>query len=81
MHPCCHLDDITVPKSSVSVTLYLSFFKDFICLFDRERESSCWQSGRQRKIERQAYYPAVSPMQVLIPGPWDHDLSQMQLLN
>jgi len=31
-----------------------SFFKDFIYLFDREREITSTQAGRQREREKQA---------------------------
>ena len=32
----------------------ISFFKDFICLTEGERESTCRESGRQREREKQA---------------------------
>ena len=61
----------------------LSFLKIlFICqresTTERKREHS-WGSGRQR--EKRALHWARSPMQDLIPGPWDHDLSRRQTLN
>ena len=54
MHPCCHLDDITIPKSPVSVTLYLSFLKIlFVYLTERERERERklaeWQAEEDRE--------------------------------
>ena len=53
------------------------FFKDFIYLFMRDTE-------RTRDIGRgRSRLPAGTGnlMQDLIPGPWDHDLSQRQTLN
>jgi len=50
--------------------------KDFIYSFVRERD-------REHKHgERQAEGEAGSPVSKdSIPGPWDHDLSQRQMLN
>ena len=59
---------------AVKVVLFF-FFKIFICLFERENE----QGERQR--EKQIPHGAGKPTQGWIPGPWDHDLSQRQLLN
>ena len=62
--------------------IFLSFFKDFISLFYRERKlRTSGRSGRQREKEKQTPCWAGSPMQDLIPAPWDPDLSQRQMLN
>ena len=47
------------------------FFLRFIYLFDRERAQ---QGEQQREREKQV-------MRGSIPGLWDHDLSQRQMLN
>ena len=56
----------------------ISLFKKdlFIYLF-------IWERAQQKEREREKQTPrwAGSPMQGLIPGPWDHDLSQRQMLN
>ena len=51
-------------------------FLDFIYLFmrDTQREAETQGRGRSR-------LPVGSPMQDSIAGPWDHDLSQRQMLN
>ena len=58
------------------------FFKDFIYLFDRDRDSESGNTiggvGTQQgewEREKQASRGAGSPMRGSIPGPWDHDLS------
>ena len=54
-------------------------------LFDREREreqaSTSKRGGRWREREKDTPCWPGSPTQGLIPGPWDHDLSQRQMLN
>ena len=53
----------------------------FIYLTERGGEHSMG-STRQREREKQAPCRARSPMMWgSIPGPWDHDLSQRQMLN
>ena len=54
-----------------------TFFKDFIylCMRDTQREAGS-NIGRGR-----SRLPAGSPMWDSIPRPWDHALSQKQLLN
>jgi len=57
------------------------FFKDFIYLFDREREHK--QGEWQAEAEGEAASPQSrgSPMWDSVPGPRDHDPSQRPLLN
>jgi len=65
-----------------SCCLTFFFFKDFIYLFDRERELA--RAGTQARVwerEKQASGRAGSLMRGSIPGPWDHDLSRRQTLN
>ena len=57
------------------------FLKIFKNLFDRERSQVGREAGRERERRKQAPRGAESPMRDLIPGPWDHDLSQRQWLN
>ena len=51
------------------------FLKDFIYLFTRDTER-----GRDKGRGR-SRLPAGNLMWDSIPGPWDHDLSQSQMLN
>ena len=63
------------------------FFEYFIYLFDRHKETEReWERestsrGSWRQSEKQASCQVESPTRGSIPGPWDHDLSQMQTLN
>ena len=58
------------------------FFKKILYISLTERVSPSRGSGRQREREKQAPHGAGSPMMWdSIPGPWDHDLSQKQMLN
>ena len=53
------------------------FLKKRFYLFMRDRERERGRGfGRGR-----SRFPAGSLMRDLIPGPWDHDLSQTQTLN
>ena len=61
------------------VCFVLFCFLRFICLTQSKRESTSRRSWRER--EKQAFYWGGSPMQGLIPEPWDHDLSWRQTLN
>ena len=56
-------------------TIKLFFFKDFIYSWVTQRERGR-DTGRGR-----SRLPAGNPMLDLIPQPWDHDLSQRQMLN
>ena len=57
----------------------------YIYLFDRERDSQREREHKQgeweREREKQTPCWAGSPMWGSIPDPWDHDLSQRQMLN
>ena len=59
------------------------FFKDFIYLFDRDRDSQRERGHKQGKWERKKQVPrkAWSPMWGSIPEPRNHALSQRQTLN
>ena len=62
---------------------YLFIFKDFICLFDRKRDSQREREHKQGEWERKKQAPsgAWSQMWGSIPGPWDHALSWRPPLN
>ena len=59
------------------------FLKDFIYLFDRERDSQQEREHKQGEWERKKQAPrgAGNLIWGLIPGPWDHALSRRQTLN
>ena len=58
------------------ILIFFLFFNDFIYLFERERENE------QEEGEGEAGAPlGRDPMPGLIPGTWDHDLSQRQTQN
>ena len=63
--------------------ILLLFFKDFIYLFDRERDGQQEREHKQGEWERQkqAFRWTGSPMWGLIPERWDHALSRRQMLN
>ena len=52
-------------------------FKDFICLFERERDRLITSRGEGQR-QRQTPHQAGSLMWGSIPGPRDHDLSSRQ---
>ena len=52
------------------------FFKDFLYLFMRHTER-----GRDTGRGRSRLLAESLMLRDLIPGPWDHDLSQRQMLN
>ena len=54
---------------------YYYFFKDFIYSFDRGREITSRQNGKQREEWKQVPCGAESLRRGLIPGSWDPDLS------
>ena len=54
--------------------------KDTICPFDRESQNTGRQSSRQRQRE-ESPRQAESLMRGSIPGLWDHDVNQSQMLN
>ena len=63
-----------IPSVS-GLSFFLSFSKDFIYLFMRDRE-------RGRDIgRRRSRLPTRSPRWYSIPGPQDHVLGQRQMLN
>ena len=62
------------------IARFFSFLKYFIYLAERKRESTSRGSGMQREREKQAFYSTGNPMQGMIPGPQDHDLSLRQML-
>ena len=55
--------------------VFILFFEDFIYLFMRDTER-----GRDT-VRGRSRLSAGGPMQDLIPGPRDHDLSPRQMLN
>ena len=64
------------------MTSYLCpFFLKILFIYLTEREITSRQRGRQRERGKQAPCRAESPMRGLIPGPWDHDLSQRRGFN
>ena len=71
------------PRPSVIVLLNseMSYYdvQNSCSLKEREREHER-ESSRQREREKQTPYWSGSLMWDLIPGPWDHDLSQRQTL-
>ena len=54
------------------------FLKDFIYLFEKDRDNDRENTNER---EEQAPHWAGNLMWNSIPGPWDHDLSQRQMLN
>ena len=54
------------------------FFKDFIALVDRASEHK--QGDREGEGEASSLLSSSSTW-ISIPGPWDHDLNQGQVLN
>jgi len=57
------------------------FFKDFVCLFERERMRETAHERGEGQREKQTPCRAGSPMRDSIPGLQDHDLSRRQSLN
>ena len=55
---------------------YQLFKKEYLFIHERHRERGGRGIGRRR-----SRLPMGNLMQNLIPGPQDHDLSQMQMLN
>ena len=53
---------------------FFLFVKIFIYLFERAQPGGATEGEAGNLLSRE-------PMQGLIPGPWDHDLSQRQMLN
>ena len=67
-------------STSVSDSTKLFFlFKDLIYLSDRQRSQVGREAGREGRGE-QAPCWAESPVQSLIPGPWDHDWAEGRCL-
>ena len=65
----------------MKIYLFILRFYLFIRESGQERASTGRQNGRQRQREKQAPGQERNQMRDLIPGRWDHDLSQRQLLN
>ena len=53
----------------------------FLNLRERERVGRSKRGKEQREREKQTSCSVGSLMQDLIPGPWDHNLSQRPMLN
>ena len=54
----------------------------YFILFYKILSIYSWEAQRERQRHRgRSRLPVGSPMWDLIPGPWDHDLSQRQTLN
>ena len=77
------LEERPAPPLTCALILSLSQINNFppkkFYLFDKESEHT--QGEQQRAREKQAPWGAGSLMWDLIPGPWDHGLSQRQKLN
>ena len=74
--PHCHL----FFPSLTQLRIRSSSFYFYFILFTYLRKIEHKQGGWQRVREKQTSYGAGSLMWSLIPGPWDHDLSQIQMI-
>ena len=72
----------SVKQSTLKRSMFLFFLRFYLFIWEREWESTSRGTTRGRwKSSLLTEQGAWRPTWGSIPGPWDHDLSQSQMLN